>query len=69
MAAKLNSRDEALILNRMLRSGGYPSEIMAREGAFAVVIPNLAGEAEARALMANLRTMPGVAAPVLLPVN
>jgi hypothetical protein len=67
MAAKFPSRDEALLLNRSLRSGGYPSEVLARDGQFAVVIPNLAGESEARALMANLRNMPGVLAPVLMP--
>ncbi len=67
MAAKYPSRDDALLLNRSLRTGGYPSEIIPREGSFAVVIPNLAGESQARALMANLRTMPGIAAPVLLP--
>ena len=69
MAAKFSTRDEALLLNRLLRSGGYPSEIIAREGQFAVVIPNLAGESEARALMANLRAMPGIAAPVLIPAS
>ena len=69
MAAKFSTRDEALLLNRLLRSGGYPSEIIAREGQFAVVIPNLAGESEARALMANLRAIPGIAAPVLIPAS
>ena len=67
MAAKFPTRDEALLVNRSLRSGGYPSEVSAREGQFAVVIPGLAGESEARALMANLRDMPGILAPVLLP--
>jgi hypothetical protein len=67
MAASFRARDEALALNRTLRSSGYPAEIRSREGAFAVVIPNLAGESEARALMSNLRTVPGVAAPVVLP--
>ena len=67
MAASFRTRDDALLLNRLLRTGGYPSEIIPREGSFAVVIPNLAGESEARALMANLRAMPGIAAPVLLP--
>jgi hypothetical protein len=67
MAAKFPTRDEALRVNRTLRSGGYPSEVVAREGAFAVIVANLAGENEARALMANLRAMPGVLAPVLLP--
>jgi len=67
MAASFPARDEALLLNRSLRSGGYPSEVIAREGAFAVVIPHLAGESEARGLMASLRLAPGVLAPVLLP--
>ncbi len=69
MAATFRTRDEALALNRALRSGGYPSEVAMREGDFAVVVGNLAGEAEARALMANLRAVNGVLAPVVLPAN
>ncbi len=69
MAARFPARDDALALNRALRSGGYPSEVIAREGGFAVVIAHLAGESEARALMANLRAVPGVLAPVLLPAR
>jgi len=69
MAATFRTRDEALALNRALRSGGYPSEVAMREGDFAVVVGNLAGEAEARALMANLRAVKGVLAPVVLPAN
>lgn len=67
MASSFRLRDEALMLNRALRSGGYPSEVIAREGSFAVVIAGLAGESEARALMANLRGVPGILAPILLP--
>ncbi len=69
MAASFRGRDSALLLARLLRTAGYPAEVMPREGVFAVVIPNLAGEAEARALMANLRTMPGIEVPVILPMN
>jgi hypothetical protein len=69
MAARFPARDEALLLNRSLRTAGYPSEVIAREGQFAVVIANLAGENEARALMANLRALPGILAPVLLPAS
>ena len=69
MAATFRTRDEALALNRTLRSGGYPSEVTPREGAFAVVIAGLAGESEARALMANLRTVNGVAVPVVMPAQ
>ena len=69
MAATFRTRDEALALNRALRSGGYPSEVTPREGAFAVVIAGLAGESEARALMANLRTVNGVAVPVVMPAQ
>jgi len=66
MAATFRTRDPALELNRLLRAGGYPSEIGTRDAGFAVVISNLAGESEARALMANLRSVPGVVAPILL---
>ena len=67
MAASFRTRDEALALNRTLRGGGYPSEVTPRESAFAVVIPGLAGESEARALMANLRTVSGILVPVVIP--
>lgn len=65
MAATFSARDEALALNRVLRSSGYPSEVAARDGAFAVQIPGLAGEAEGRALMANVRSVKGVTEPTL----
>ena len=66
MAATFRTRDEALDLNRSLRVAGYPSEIGTREGGYAVVVSNLAGESEARALMANLRSVPGVVGPIVL---
>lgn len=66
-AAAFPSRDDALAMNRRLRTSGYPSEIVAREGAFIVQVGSLAGEAQARALMANLRAIPGISMPVIQP--
>jgi hypothetical protein len=63
VAATVPERDRALALSRTLRAGGYPTEVVAREGKFAVQIPGLAGEAEARVLMGNLRGVPGVNLP------
>jgi hypothetical protein len=63
VAGLYSSRDNALKLNRMLRASGYPSSIQARQPNFAVVIGGLAGEVQARALMANLRRLPGVELP------
>jgi len=64
-ASTLRTRDEALVLNRTLRSAGYPSEVVAKDSLFIVQVPGLAGEAEARALMSNLRGMKGVALPII----
>ena len=64
-AAEFESRDLALAMNRQLRASGYPSEIGRSGDATTVVISGLAGEAEARALMANLRTIPAIKAPKL----
>jgi hypothetical protein len=65
-AATGRSRDEALALNRALRAAGYPSEVVVREG-HTVQVGGLAGEDEARALMANLRALKGTDIPVILP--
>ena len=65
IAAMYPARDAALAMNRQLRASGYPSEIGRRGELTTVVIPGLAGEAEARALMANLRSVPGIVAPVV----
>ena len=66
-AAVFPSRDDALAMNRRVRASGYPSEVVAREGAFLVQIGGLAGEPQARALMANLRSIPGISMPVIQP--
>jgi len=66
-AAAFPSRDDALVINRRVRAGGYPSEVVAREGAFIVQIGGLADEAAARALMSNLRSIPGISMPVIQP--
>jgi cell division septation protein DedD len=63
-AAKAN-RDEALKLNRQLRREGYPSEIAQKDKVFLVQVTRLAGEAEARALMASIRRIPGVELPTV----
>ena len=65
VAGKYQTRDEALRINRMLRSNGYPSVIATSENYPAVIVAGLAGEAEARALMANLRTVPGIVGPTV----
>jgi hypothetical protein len=65
--AAFPSRDDALQLNRRVRASGYPSVVAAREGAFLVEIGGLAGESEARSLMSNLRSIPGVSMPVIQP--
>lgn len=69
VAAVVNSRDEALVLNRNLRVNGYPSEITSKDGYVAVHVPGLTGESEARALMANLRGVKGVAMPTVHPMQ
>jgi hypothetical protein len=70
VAAKVGKRDEALALNRTLHANGYPSRVaMEGEGMFIVQVTGLAGEAEARALMANLRTVPGVRIPLVSPMS
>lgn len=66
VASKLAQRDAALALNRTLHAAGYPSRVAVDgEGAFLVQVTGLAGEAQARALMANLRTVPGVLIPTV----
>jgi hypothetical protein len=64
VAAALPDRRAASALNEALRSGGYPSELLDGErGQVEVVVPGLAGEAEARSLAASLRQVKGVATP------
>jgi hypothetical protein len=66
-AAAFPSRNDALAMNRRVRANGYPSEVVAREGAYIVQIGGLSSETAARALMANLRSIPGIAMPVIQP--
>jgi hypothetical protein len=65
VAATYAQRDLALALNRKLRAGGYPAEIVSQDQGFAVQVGGLAGEAEARALMANLRQEKGASLPTV----
>ena len=60
VAEIFGGRDAALELSRTLRASGYPSEIVVQDKRFVVQVPNLAGEREARALMAKVRSVPGV---------
>jgi len=66
VAASYPSRDEALQMNRLLRASGYPSELGKRDDLTIVVVPGLAGEDEARALVANLRGVKGILAPTVV---
>ena len=63
VAAVKPTRDEARAVVRTLRAAGYPAEAVARDGAFAVQIPGLAGEAQARAVLEAVRGISGVSAP------
>ena len=63
VAAVFEERDKALAFNRRVRANGYPAEVAKSEDKFAVQVPGLASEADARALMGNLRGIPGVALP------
>ena len=63
-AAELGSRDAALELRRRLRGLGYPAQLSGeKSGPFAVHVSGLGGEEEARSLMQNLRSVPGVSSP------
>ena len=61
-------RDHALRLNRALRAAGYPFQVVPKDADFAVQLGGLSGEGEARALMANLRGIPGIELPKVEPV-
>ena len=65
VAGTFAQRDEALALNRRLRGAGYPSSVVGGDRGFVVHVPGLAGESEARALMANLRKERGVSLPTV----
>lgn len=64
IAATPDTRDAALALGRSLRAQGYPARAEGgAAGPHAVVIAGLAGEAEARALLRNIASVPGVTNP------
>ncbi|MEO7743460.1 MAG: FecR domain-containing protein [Usitatibacter sp.] len=63
VAAAFADRDKALAFNRIVRARGYPSEVTSAEDKFAVQVPGLASEADARSLMGNLRGIRGVTLP------
>ncbi len=68
VAETFGTRDNALKLTRALRGAGYPAEVHPRDNLFEVQVPGLAGENEARALMANLRSVTGVEIPTVSPM-
>ncbi len=66
IAGKFQQRGPALLLRRALRARGYPAEIAGPDdGLFRVQVRGLAGEGAARALMADLRAVPGVNIPTV----
>ncbi|HSN21233.1 MAG TPA: FecR domain-containing protein [Usitatibacter sp.] len=64
VASKFQRRDTALALRSRLRAAGYPAQVIdEKNGVFVVQVPGLAGELQARAVMANLRGIEGVTIP------
>jgi len=63
VASRFEQRDNARALSRKLRAAGYPAQIVSDSGVFLVQVGGIEGEAQARTLMANLRTIPGVTIP------
>jgi hypothetical protein len=64
IASKFERRDTALALRGRLRAAGYPARLVdEKNGIFLVEIGGLAGEAAARAAMADIRAIPGVTIP------
>lgn len=63
IASKFYNRGDALALSRELRAHGYPAEVVAIADVQRVEIRGLADEAAARAVMANIRAVRGVAIP------
>lgn len=63
IASKFYNRADALALSRELRARGYPAEVVAAGDVQRVQIQGLADEAAARAVMANIRDVRGVAIP------
>jgi len=64
-ASVFKDRDPAVGLARRLRDEGYPAEMGVDKRGYFVQVPGLAGEAEARSLMGNIRTIEGVLTPLV----
>ena len=63
IVATFPTRDGAQKFNRVLRAEGYPAQIIDVEPYSTVQVLGLASENDARGLIANLRTIPGVQLP------
>ncbi|MGE0356318.1 MAG: FecR domain-containing protein [Burkholderiales bacterium] len=63
VAARPGARGEAEALARRLREAGYPARLEGEGASLAVVVPGLAGEAQARALAARLKREQGLDSP------
>ena len=59
IASKFRTRNEALAFSRELRARGFPAEVSESDGVHRVDVRGLAGEPQARALMALVRGVPG----------
>ncbi|MEO5692571.1 MAG: FecR family protein [Usitatibacter sp.] len=65
VAAVKTVRDEARALRAGMRTAGFPAEILQKGKYFLVQVSGLTGEPEARALMAGIRDIRGVALPTV----
>lgn len=63
IVATFQSRDGAQQMNRALRAEGYPAKVVGDDAPYAVQVAGLASENDARSLVANLRSVPGVLLP------
>ena len=68
VVATFVQRDPALKLVRALRGAGFAAEVSGAEKYTLVVINQMANEAQARAVMGNLRGLPGVELPKVVPM-
>ena len=65
--AQLPSRDAARDMVRTLRAACFAPEVTSANNYFVVQIPGMGSEAQARAVMGNLRGLPGVVLPKVVP--
>jgi hypothetical protein len=63
------TREQAREMARGLRADGFPADVQPSERYFAVHVNGLATEAQARAVMSNLRGRPGVVLPKVVPLS